>query len=297
MAFNGDKKKTMTRILILGGTRYLGKAIASRIAKENFETATMSRSDTPTTQKHFVCDRKDTSELKRVLVHFNPHIILDMVNYDQGDSAKICDLYRQGWCESLIHYIMISSFLVYNHFDYGAYAEMKLSNNFDQEKIDGYTRRKIESEVTLYNSKLMAISTILRLPFVFSSDDSTNRFQNLCELALNDDNLNHDLSAGYQLKYSLLRKDDAAESIIKVINSDPIGIADLSNHGCVTSSELLEIIKISLRQRKLNKKSKILDFPYFVDKEIYLRSKKLRIELSLLDALKVEAQSYSLTRN
>ena len=274
----------------------MGKTIASRIAKEDFDISTMSRSDISTTQRHFVGDRKDTSELKRVLVYFNPHIILDMVNYDQGDSAGVCDLYRQGWCKSLSHYIMISSFLVYNHFDYNDYSEKKVSKNFDQEKIDGYTRRKIESEVTLYSSELMEISTILRLPFVFSSDDSTNRFQNLCELALNDNNLNHNLGPGYQLKYSLLRKDDAAESIIKVINSNPIGIADLSNYGCVTSYELLEIIKTNLRQRKLNERPEVVEFPYFVDKEICLRSKKLSTELSLLDALKVEAQSYSLTR-
>ena len=287
----------MKRVLILGGTRYLGKTIASKVAKEDFEISTMSRSDNSTAVKHFVCDRKDTSGLKRVLVHFNPHIILDMVNYDQGDSVGISDLYRQGWCKNLRHYIMISSFLVYNHFDYHAYSERKVSKNFDQEKIDGYTKRKIESEVALYTSKLMEISTILRLPFVFSSDDSTNRFQNLCELALNDHNHNYDLSTEHQLKYSLLRKDDAAESIIQVINSDPIGIADLSNHGCVTSVELLKIIKIILGQKEFNRRTEVFKFPYFVNREICLCSKKLRTELSTLDALKVEAESYSLTRN
>ena len=35
----------MKRILILGGTRYLGKAVVNQIPKEKFEIATVSRSE------------------------------------------------------------------------------------------------------------------------------------------------------------------------------------------------------------------------------------------------------------
>ena len=62
---------------------------------------------------------------------------------------------------------MISSFFVYNHFDYHLFSEKKLSENFNLTNIEGYTKRKIQSEVRLYTSNLMDITTILRLPFVF----------------------------------------------------------------------------------------------------------------------------------
>ena len=208
----------MIRILILGGTRYLGKAIVNKITKAKFEIATLSRSEEKTDVKHFICDRKDSSALKRVFIHFSPNIILDMVNFDRGDSQGISDLYEQGFISELNHYIMISSFLVYNHFDYHLFAEKKLTENVNLNNIDGYTKRKIQSEVRLYASNLMDITTILRLPFVFSADDYTNRFQHLCELSL----IWSESIVEPSFKYSLLRKNDAVEAVIKILYSNTI---------------------------------------------------------------------------
>ena len=145
----------MKRILVLGGTRYLGKAIANKISKEEYEVSTLSRSEDSSIVKHFVCDRKNTADLKNVLSYFNPHIILDMVNFDKGDSKGICSLYDQGYCKNLSHYIMLSSFFIYNHFEYSTYSERKINAGLTENSIDGYTRRKIESEITIYDSKLM----------------------------------------------------------------------------------------------------------------------------------------------
>ena len=71
----------MKRILILGGTRYLGKAVVNKIKNHTkFDVATLSRSKEKTDIKHFICDRKKTSELKKKIINFNPNIILDMIN-------------------------------------------------------------------------------------------------------------------------------------------------------------------------------------------------------------------------
>ena len=176
------------KVLILGGTRYLGKAIANQIKNDDFEIATLSRSEHLTSIKNFVCDRKDNAEIKNILRYFKPNIILDMINFDKGDSEGISNIYYEGCIRDLDHYIMISSFFVYNYFEYQIFSEKKVNENFEHNNIDGYTQGKIESEVTLYNSKLIEITTILRLPFIFSSDDRTNRFQSLCKLALVDHN-------------------------------------------------------------------------------------------------------------
>jgi len=276
----------MIRILILGGTRYLGKAIVNQISKKIFEIATLSRSEEKTDVKHFVCDRKNSCELKKVFVHFSPNIILDMVNYDRGDSQGISDLYEQGFISELNHYIMISSFFVYNHFDYHLFSEKKLTENFNLNNIDGYTKRKIQSEVRLYTSNLMDITTILRLPFVFSADDYSNRFQRLCELSL----IGNESIVEPSFKYSLVRKDDAAEAIIKVLNSNSIGITDLSNVGYVTSNKLLDTVKDSADLIKGNRNHEIWSFPYFVEKDICLNSQKMTIDLPILEALRIEAQ-------
>ena len=282
----------MIRILIIGGTRYLGKAIANQITKKKFEIATLSRSEEKTEVKHFVCDRKNSCELKKVFINFSPNIILDMVNFDKGDSQSISELYEQGFISELNHYIMISSFFVYNHFDYNLFAEKRLSENLNLNDIEGYTKRKIQSELRLYTSNLMDITTILRLPFVFSADDYSNRFQRLCELCL----IGSEFIVEPSFKYSLVRKDDAAEAIIKVLNSNSIGITDLSNVGHITSKKLVDTVKGSVAMIKDNGNREIGSFPYFVEKDICLNSQKITIDLPILEALRIEAENYWLSR-
>ena len=134
----------------------------------------------------------------------------------------------------------------------------------------------------------MDITTILRLPFIFSADDYSNRFQRLCELSLKGS----ESIIEPRFKYSLVRKDDAAEAIIKILKSNCIGITDLSNVGCITSKELLETVNRSLALNKDSGSSKPEDFPYFVLRNICLSSQKIKIDLQILEALRVEAENY-----
>lgn len=279
----------MTKILVLGGTRYLGKVIVNKILEGNsFEIATLSRSIEKIKGRHFVCDRKNIDDLKKVLVRFCPNIIIDMINFDEEDSQGISELYERGFLSELNHYIMVSSFFVYNHFDYDFFSEKKLTENFNLSNIEGYTKRKIQSELKLYSSSLMDISTILRLPFVFSSDDYSLRFQYLCELSSTKSKSFVEPS----FKYSLVRKDDAAEAIIKVLKSSPIGITDLSNVGHITSNEILDTLNGVANQIKRSVNPEIGSFPYSVEKDICLNSQKITIDMSIHDALKIEAENY-----
>ena len=284
----------MTRILVLGGTRYLGKSVVNHIKKDRrFEIATLSRSEETTDIKHFVCDRKNSCELKKIFENFSPNIILDMINFDKKDSQEISDLYEQECLSELHHYIMISSFFIYNHFDYKYFSEKKINENFNKAHIDGYTKYKIESELNLYSSKLMNITTILRLPFVFSADDYTNRFQRLCEISLKGS----EMISNSPFKYSLLRKDDAAEAIVKIFNSNPFGIVDLSNVGYATNEKLVEALYECVALSENNRNEVEGSFPYFVNRDIYLRSQKMIIDLPIFEAVKNEAKKYWVSKS
>ena len=57
-----------------------------------------------------MCD-EGVDDLKKVLVHFDPNIILDMIILDEEDSQGISELYENGFISELNHYIMVSSFL------------------------------------------------------------------------------------------------------------------------------------------------------------------------------------------
>lgn len=211
-----------------------------------------------------------------------------MVNFDTGDSESISKLYEKGVIQELNHYVMISTFFVYNHFDYNFFAEKKLSDSVNLDGISGYTKRKIQSELKLYTSQLMDVTTILRLLFVFSADDYSNRFQELCELSLTGFESGNDSA----FKYSLVRKNDAAEALIRVMQSNSIGIADLCNVGCITSKELLEAVnhKATLVKDSVDIKQKA--FPYFVERDICLSPQKIAINSPILEALRIEAKNY-----
>lgn len=283
----------MKRILILGGTRYLGKAIVNQIPREKFEIATVSRSEKKSDIRHFICDRKNSSDLKKMLKSFKPNIILDMVNFDAGDSESISELYENGFVEQLDHYIMISTFFVYNHFDYKFFAEKKLSDTVNVDNVSGYTRHKIQSELKLYSSQLMDITTILRLPFVFSADDYSNRFQELCELSLAGVGSVNDS----KLKYSLVRKNDAARAIVRIMQSNRIGVADLCNVGCITNKELLEVVHHAATTPKVSREFKHGGFPYIVERDICLNPQKIAIDLPILEALRIESKNYWIAKS
>ena len=84
----------------------------------------------------------------------------------------------------------------------------------------------------------------------------------------------------HSFKYSLLRKSDAAKAIIKVIYSNPIGISDLSNSGCITNQQLIDKLKIALISFKGDPVFDKYNFPYSVNRDICLNSKKLIIDIN-----------------
>ena len=172
------------------------------------------------------------------------------------------------------------------------FSEKKLSGSVNLDGISGYTKRKIQSELKLYTSQLMDVTTILRLPFVFSADDYSNRFQELCELSLTGFEFDNDSA----FKYSLVRKNDAAEALIRVTQSKSMGIADLCNVGCITSKELLEAVNRTATLVKYSGDFKQNEFPYFVERDICLSPQKIAINSPILEALRIEAKNYWITR-
>ena len=136
-----SSKETM-KILILGGTRFFGKATANILSSDGHDVVTTSRSASAQDQiRHVICDRKDQHALEHLLQRETPDAILDMVCFDNGDGLGVTKLFDSGLMASVGHYIMVSSFFVYNS---KTKSEMAFSGDL-AEIGDGYTRRKIEA--------------------------------------------------------------------------------------------------------------------------------------------------------
>jgi dTDP-4-dehydrorhamnose reductase len=280
------------RVLILGGTRYFGKNTFERLMKNAHLTCvkTLSRSkQNRDTKSHIICDRKNRNELFSVFNSFQPDVIVDMVNFSIDDSNGLIEAYSKNLLTSLKHYIMVSSFFVYNHFDLREYREKQLDFSLiKMKKIDNYTYQKIEAESALYKSKLMNLTSILRLPFIFSSDDYSGRFQLMCEISKRGNIKSN--SGNY--RYSMISKSLASKGIEYLCNTSPQGIIDFANSGCVSTEEMVQIIRNSLGFFGKFNNLDLQQSPYEVEKDICIQNFKIKINQSLDSDLKEEARLY-----
>ena len=284
------------KALILGGTRYVGRLVSHLLLQNRLftEVKTVSRNDFLTLKdQHFVCDRKIHNDLLMVFDNFQPNVIIDMINFSKDDSQGMVNAFNQNRLPYLQHYVMRSSFFVYNHFNLLEYREKELDFDADLARSDAYTRGKIEAEKTLYSSKLMNLSTIIRLPFIFSADDYSCRFKTACDIAVSD------MLGGIDdnIKYSLISKTFAAKGIEEICSNPPLGVVDLANSGCVTSRELCLIIKNIAGEKKSCIEPIKLDFPYTVMTSISIETDKISFKENLVSALEREAKEYFLLRN
>lgn len=283
------------KVLILGGTRFFGKATAELFLGNDYfsTTKTLSRTALPgEDHRHIICDRKNTSELRAIFRAYQPNVIVDTVNFAEDDSEGMVKAYNMGDLRSLSHYIVASSFFVYNYFDPSQFNEKRISLcEVNSQDVDGYTYRKMQMETSLYDSELMALTTILRLPFVFASDDYSGRFQELCDISTT--HKKPKFSDSY--RYSMISKDFAARGIEYLAKRPPQGIVDFANSGCVSSEEIVQTISSSSGQGQIANDNRMLNSPYVVNRDICIGTNKIELHEDLKMSLKAESEKYFFT--
>ena len=279
-------------LLLLGGTRYMGLLLAEklRVIRHFSNIYTLSKHPHPlNTPNHFVCDRKDVGALQSVIKQTRPNVIIDMINFAKDDSEGLVGIYESGILSSVSHYIVITSFVVYNHFEQNKFKEKKVDiSQIDKELVDGYTKRKIEMECSLYGSGIFDLTTIVRLPYVFSWDDYTGRFQKLCELSKSS----HRKFLNNVHKFSMISKLFAVDGLIDLSMNSPCGFVDLANNGCATTYEMAEIINSAYPKTAADSASELEHPPYLVNKDLCIGTDKVALRENLSDALKREAKLY-----
>ena len=78
----------------------------------------------------------------------------------------------------------------------------------------------------------MNLTSILRLPFIFSSDDYSGRFQLMCEISKRGNIKSN--SGNY--RYSMISKSLASKGIEYLCNTSPQGIIDFANSDIETEA-------------------------------------------------------------
>lgn len=283
--FNFHQIKIFMKILILGGTKYLGLETANLLVDSGHKVTVVSRKKV---NNHHIsyeeCDRKNLTKLKKVIVKIKPDFILDMICFDKKDAIDINTLFSDGTLDTISHYLIVSTSLIYNYAD----SYERVFDGVIPNKTDKYTKNKINAEIELHKNKFFPKITIARLPFIFSFDDYTERFQTFCEMSLS----NKSIDFNDKVQISMVSKKDAAKCLSLLLFKKPLGFVDVANDGCMSLLELAMVIKKSCNNVSNSNFFHNEKIPYQTKKSICMRSSKIKSLRPLEIAIAEEAKNW-----
>jgi nucleoside-diphosphate-sugar epimerase len=189
----------MMRVLVIGGTRFIGPAVVGRLSALGHQVTVLHRGQTeielPHNVEHLHADRTRLNDLAGEFQHLLPDVVIDMAAYTEQDALAVLHAFR-GIARRLV---VISSQDVYRA--YGRFhgkepgppepvpvgedaplREQLYPYRGTGRGLDDY--EKVLVERTAVSSPVMP-ATILRLPMVFGERDNQRRL--LLELTRMDD--------------------------------------------------------------------------------------------------------------
>jgi|BEDMetMinimDraft_2_1075160.scaffolds.fasta_scaffold02295_3 2'-hydroxyisoflavone reductase len=153
----------MARILVLGGTRFMGVSTVSRLVRVGHEVAVFNRGSVRPPEedkvKVIVGDRNDPASVAKIN-EFNYEVIVDFSGYTENQMRHVLDAIRAD-----VHYIYISSGSVYAPRHVFPWPE---TNPYGPWQLWGdYAHGKMACELALKHlADRGSRVTIFRLPFV-----------------------------------------------------------------------------------------------------------------------------------
>jgi nucleoside-diphosphate-sugar epimerase len=272
------------KVVILGGTKYVGLELLKHLKNEDVYVLSRQKISYKNITS-IVTQRDSKEELKNHILTIQPEVILDMICYNPPQAQIIVDILTP--LTFIKHYIMISTFFIYNYSDKFEEFEEIDSNTMN----DNYTRNKYLAEKLISKSDIFKKTTIIRFPFIFSHDDYTKRFQYLIDQAENSNEIIVDNN-----RCSFISKNDAAKSLAVLIRTEPKQIIDISNQGCISLKAIYLIIS-NILNKKLVFKEDNRDV-YQIQKSICLNSTKATIFnlQTIKKAIKAEVTNYLLNK-
>ncbi len=107
----------MTRVLVIGGTGFIGQVVARRFAARGSTACVLHRGKTawekPTGVDEVVGDRDDAAFLNQAVAAFRPDVVLDLISYTETHAGAVVKALA-GRCGRLV---TVSSADVYRNYD------------------------------------------------------------------------------------------------------------------------------------------------------------------------------------
>ena len=177
------------RILIIGGTRFIGPAVVARLHGMGHDVTVFHRgeseTDLPPAVRHIHGDRQRLADFAEEVRGVIPDVVLDMGAFTQQDAREVIDAFR-GIARRLVTLSSQDVYRAYGRF-HGSepgllepvpYTEEALSREKlypyrgTGRNLDDYEKILVERSV---GSSLLLPATVLRLPMVYGEQDYQRR--------------------------------------------------------------------------------------------------------------------------
>jgi nucleoside-diphosphate-sugar epimerase len=221
----------MKKVLVIGGTKYLGLEFINLLINQNIDLFVASRKEI-CVENFIKIDRKNQDHLNKTFLNNEFDIVIDFINYSGLDSKKLLDsLKLQKYTPKLI--------LISTVYTYMMPLEMQNNSVFDENSFNplGYKfslndRPKItysegKRNMESYSTQNYPIDklVILRFPIILGANDYTRRTHFYLDKIKNKLKINPNKvynKSGYIFSF------EAASSILNFVLNDYYGIYNVS---------------------------------------------------------------------
>jgi len=232
----------MKKVLIMGGSYFIGKKIVDVMVENNYSVFTLNRGTKKNEDPritNLACDRNDEKALKIALKDYKFQIVIDVSGLDKGQAEK---LYSALNTDTLETFIFLSSSAVYD------VESLKIPFKETDEIKENiywtdYGKNKIEAEAfyteKFKNSKVKLI--MIRPPYVYGENNYAQRESFIFEHICNNQPV---LIPKSNPKLQFIYTTDLANIILELLKHNQqlenISIFNVGNKNAVTDREWVE---------------------------------------------------------
>lgn len=233
----------MKKILVIGGTRFLGLDFIKLISEDQYELFVASRKKIKTNNFRLI-DRKSQDDLNKLFLEDQYDVVIDFICYSSMDASVLYNsLLLQKRMPRLI---VISTVYTYGHpleietnstFDEGSFEAVLDVNSLSDRPLVSYSLGKQEMESYLSKRILKEKLVVLRFPIILGANDYTQRthfYFNLIKDELKINPINIDSKSNY------IFSQEAASAIFNFTNNDEYGTYNVA-FKLISERHLIEI--------------------------------------------------------
>lgn len=230
------------KILVFGGTRFMGTHLVKALLKENHDVTIATRGilndNYGERVKRIIVDRTDASSMEKAFSGSDYEIIFDNIAFASNDVKYLLDYVK---CD---RYIQISTMSVYEPL----HINLKEEEFNPLEKIlvwcnrsdFSYNEVKRQAECAITQIYSQVNSVMVRFPFVIGEDDYTKRLYFYVEHIMNELPMHID---NFSKQMSFISSSEAGEYLAFLTRTDFSGAINGANEGTISIKEIAEYVE------------------------------------------------------